>query len=167
VTDGLQKAVIAMASNLIGSEQTARLKDVLISGLKLHGLLLCVLAIPMLIYPQPIINLFLNDTVPALEITIFAMYLRWTIAFVWLYFAFDGMVWVIAGMLTAIKDTVFIMLTNATTAWLFAIVPLYFVVVKYHASPVSVWLLANVYAVINVSIFAWRYRLKYSTRGVY
>jgi len=76
----------------------------------------------------------------------------------WIGFVFDGLAWVIDGILTAMKDTRFIMLMNAIGTWVFCIGPIYLFVFKMHGSPVLTLQLISLFYLILFSSYYFRYR---------
>ena len=81
-----------------------------------------------------------------------------TLRYVWLYIVFDGMVWIIAGILTAAGDTRFIMVTNSTCAWLLGVIPTSLMLTYLSVPPSIAWLMPALYAFINALCFILRYR---------
>lgn len=150
--EGLQKAVITIGANCIGAN-------------KLHGIwrvwrkaigLLLIFGIPfgilMLAFPDIIINQFLppSSSVNVAEIT---PYLRMTAAGVFIYYLVDGVTWISAGILTASEDTWFIMRTNAITAWLCALMPIYIFLAYFHLSPGWFFIIMSFYGLCNAFLF--------------
>jgi multidrug resistance protein, MATE family len=153
VEEGLQKGVTALASNFIGARRWEMAMKTHQSALKLLVILGLLAAIPLLIYPTPLIRLF---AVPeGMESLV-----RITCIGVWLYLMLDGAVWVTAGVLTAAGDTRFIMVMNAVGAWLFAVVPVTLFVLVFDAPATAPWILINFYAAANCIAFMWRLRGK-------
>src|SRR3990167_4885294 len=156
-TDGLQKAIIAVASNLIGMQKLRLLTTLIKSGLKLHGLIVLFFAIPFLIFPELLVNLFFSTEESFINYATLLAYTKTTCMWVLFYFVFDGLVWVSAGILTAFEDTVFIMIMNTVSVWLLAILPNYIAISYFNASPASIWKLMTIYALVNSIGFCLRY----------
>jgi multidrug resistance protein, MATE family len=157
-SDGLQKGVIAVGANFIGAKQLHMIKKLLRSSTILSFYIMAVLAIPLLVSPQWVINAFLPSTLPGPELIELKALAELALFWIWIYFIFDILVWVLAGILTAAGDTAFIMFMNAINAWLFAIVPIYFFVVKMDGSEILPWKLMSLYITVNMLCFLWRYR---------
>ncbi len=155
--DGLQQGVTVITSNYLGACRVDIVQKVLRSALRLLFLIALVLAVPFLLYPQGLISLFLGEgsasTTPEM-----VFFLRMNALWVWLYFVLDGTVWSFGGVLTAGGDTKFIMIANSLSAWLFAIVPTYFIMVQQGASPAFTWSTTALYGLLNSAAFWWRYR---------
>lgn len=151
---GLQKAIITIAANLIGAKKAILIRKMIFSAFKLILLIGAIIAIPMMIVPDVFIKAFFTEKIaPELY-----EYVRLGLIGIWIFFLFDGLTWIFAGVLTAGGDTKFIMITNAIVVWTFAIVPVYIFVVKGGGNPSVTPLLSALYAIINCLVFFIRYR---------
>ncbi len=157
MTEGLQKGVIAVASNLIGASQRAALSSLMFSCVKLLSLIALVALLPLCLMPDGLIGLFHLEFTSSHQADFIIKECIWTLRFVWLYLVLDSGVWVIAGILTAAGDTRFIMWTNGLSVWLAGVLPCYVWVVLCQGSPSSFWAVVNFYAAINIIFFIWRY----------
>ena len=155
--NGLHQGVTAISANYLGANRPDIVRQVIKSAIRLLILISLILTLPLLIQPQLLINSFLsrNGVIASPDLVFF---LKITLLWVWLYFLFDGAVWVLAGALTAGGDTRFIMIANSVTAWLFAILPAYLLLVRLGASPAFTWGASALYAVLNCIAFTIRYR---------
>lgn len=154
ISQGLQKGVIAIGSNLAGANNYHLLGTLIRSSLKVLVGVAIILFIPLVIYPDPIMGLFLlyeHDGQRAL----FDMALK-TGLWVWCFIIFDSVVWTMAGVLTVYGDTKFIMVTNALSAWCLAVMPTYIAVYSFKAPPYCSWVIINIYALLNASFFMAR-----------
>ncbi len=156
VTDGIHKGVIAIASNLIGAQKEQLISKLLFSGFKFHCIYMSFFAIPLVLYPDFIVHQFLPEIKDS-QTFLFQDSIR-VLRFIWIFFAFDGMVWVLTGILTAGGDTRFIMIINATGAWILAILPIYAAIHYFNVRPSSAWGLCIVYAIGNCIAFFIRYK---------
>ncbi|MBY0281961.1 MAG: MATE family efflux transporter [Alphaproteobacteria bacterium] len=156
VTEGTQKGVIAIASNLIGAKKDHLIQTLFRSGYMMHLIFVLVFSIPLVFYPNLIISQFLmgsQDSTSLLYIECVTV-----LKMVWIYFVFDGIVWVLSGILTAGGDTRFIMFMNASAAWIFAILPIYIAVNYFHVRSSTAWGLCAIYGAANLVAFFLRYR---------
>ena len=156
LADGLQKAVIALASNAIGEGKLRKVPKILKSSIKFHILMISILAIPFLFFPDIFISAFLGDKT-AIPIDTIMHHGRTALAWVWAFLLFDDFVWIIAGILTAAGDTKFVMLMNSVSSWFFGVIPVYIFVIILKKDPVVVWKLMALYGIINLFLFLWRY----------
>lgn len=157
LADGLQKGVVALASNAIGEGAIKRVPRILKSSIKMHVCMVSLLAIPFLMFPEALIKLFLGDTLNTLQVDAVVQYGRIALIWVWVFLFFDDLVWMIAGILTAAGDTKFVMLMNSFSAWFFAVVPVYIWVFLMKGDPTMVWKLMAFYGFMNFLLFFWRY----------
>ena len=166
-TDGLNKGVMAISSNLIGAGRWSFISQLLKSSVKLHLAVVSILFIPLILFPELIMDLFINkqpellDTGAPLSATDLKMVNHYTVRalqWVWLYCVVDGIVWIISGILTSAGDTRFIMFVNISSVWIFAVIPTYLALYYYNAEPSTPWLLSVFYTIFNVIFLYIRYR---------
>lgn len=155
-TDGLQKSIVAIASNTIGGQRWNLMPTLIKSGLKLHGLMILCFAIPLLFYPETLVKMFFSGNAD-FSFQSLVSYAKITCLWILVYFIFDGLVWIFAGILIAFEDTFFVMAMNATSVWLLAILPNYIAIVYFNTSPSVIWELMSAYALINAIGFSLRY----------
>lgn len=157
-TDGMQKAIITLAANFIGSKKTTLVPTLLKSALIVQVYLSIVIAIPLILFPGLLINTFISTESPPENLTYIIGQIK--IAFVWVlgFRFFDGIVWIYAGILTAGGDTKFIMVMNAISAWAFIILPFYFLIVYGGGSPQLAVFITFLYSVGNAACFYLRYK---------
>lgn len=154
MSQGLQKGVLAVAANLIGAGRHDKIKTLIRSTGLMIAAIMVTLFVPIVIYPNPIVALFFGaDADNAIE---FIQVMRSSGIFVWLFIVLDTVVWSIAGILTAYGETKFIMLTNATTAWLCAVMPAALFVKMFSWPPLSVWVIFTIYGATNATMFSLR-----------
>lgn len=165
ITEGLQKGVTALAANCIGAKQMQLIPAVLKAGLKLQVILATLLAIPLVVFPNLVVDIFipihgeLNETAQLRELITISC--RW----LWVAYLFDGMAWVIDGILTAKADTRFIMLMNSFGTWLFCVLPIYYFIVYQGGSPIFTLQLISIFCLILASSYFLRYLVTHKTRN--
>ena len=76
----------------------------------------------------------------------------------WVYFLFDGIHWLVVGLLTAAGDTKFVLWISGLSAWVFAIVPIYYFVVVLENKADMAWLITAVYAGLACLIYLLRFK---------
>lgn len=158
ITDGCQKAISTVCANLIGAGHSYVIEKVFKTGVLFQLCISLILAIPLLIFPTYLVEAFLSQTHvdPQIHLMVLA-----TCKWIWLALFFEGLTWIIAGILTAGGDTRFIMLMNTFNSWVFGLVPFYIAMVYLNASPnVSIYLMA-LFAFINMMCFYRRFRTPY------
>jgi len=157
LADGIQKGIIALASNAIGGGFLNKVPEILKSSIKLHVVLVSLLAIPFLVFPEVFIKLFLSDQNLSVPLDVILYQGTQALIWVWLFLFCDDLVWMIAGILTAGEDTKFVMIMNGVSTWFFGVVPIYLFIFKWHYEPSTVWPLMFGYGIINCIFFFWRY----------
>lgn len=153
--DGISKGVIAVASNMIGANQTRLIKKMLKSTIVLYLIIGGLLLFPTVIYPDFIIDIFIQESNEfAKDIKMYSILaLRAT----WLYFIFDGLAWIIASVLTAGGDTKFIMYANILSLWICGLAPVYLWISYLPSTPVTPSFIILLYCIVNSGLFIWRY----------
>jgi multidrug resistance protein, MATE family len=154
ISQGLQKGVIAIGSNLMGAKMPHLITKLIRSSLGVLVVVALLLFFPLVLFPEPIMGLFLSQENESQK-RLFDMALK-TGVWVWCFIIFDNVVWTMAGVLTVYGDTKFIMVANAFTAWCLAVMPIYVAVYILRAPPHYGWMIINVYALLNAFIFMWR-----------
>ncbi len=160
MTDGLQKGVTAIASNYIGAQKSAEVHNVLKTAIKLSFILLGLMAIPLIIFPDIFVQGFLPEGVTTLD-TSFMPVVAMSLGWLWFAFCFDVFAWVISGVLMAGGDTRFIMLAHGLGTWFFGIVPIYYFVCLQGFSPIWVNILSSVQTICILGLFYSRYKGNY------
>jgi MATE family multidrug resistance protein len=156
ITEGLSKGATAIASNFIGAQQHHLVWKLLASGTKFYACIFLLLGGLLAWNPDPLISWFLPEAVslsPATRET-----LRAACFWVWLYFLFDGISWLLIGLLTAAGDTRFVMKVGGSAPILFALCPVYLFVFQWGAPAHVTWMSIAFYALASGTIYLWRFR---------
>ncbi len=159
-TEGLSKGVIAVTSNLIGAKYISPIPRVFFSSFMLHLGIACILIVPLVFHPEWLLEDFLSAETSKDTVDLVLHYTALSCTWIFLYFIFDGLVWISAGVLTAAKDTVFILVTNALNSWIFALLPTYYFIVIKGASPEKAWMMVTLYGFVNMVCFIYRMKIK-------
>ncbi len=164
---GLEKGCIAIAGNMIGAGLLSRVKTVLFSGMKLIGIYGLIAAIPMAIYPHPIIEWFTGNS-QVLEgplasnplgtpISDVFYFIRVGLILSFLLLMLESIRWIINGILTAAGDTLFLLIAGAISIWCFLILPTYIFVVIPKNSIIVAFTIWVVYGVAALSLLLFRF----------
>lgn len=156
ITEGLSKGATTIASNFIGSQKQDLVWKLLASGTKFYTTIFLLLGGLLAWYPDPLIKWFIPEATFLSAATQEA--LRSACFWVWLYFLFDGISWLLIGLLTAAGDTRFVMKVGGATPILFALCPVYLFVFKWGAQAHVTWMLIAFYAFASGLIYLWRFR---------
>jgi len=158
ISDGSQKAVSSISSNLIGANMVNKIAEVLKSGIILQLIFGLVLTVPLVFYPNFLVNYFLPQHMSNLATNELRMLLAIGCKWMWIALIFDGITWIIAGILTAAGDTKFIMYMSAISAWAFGIVPMYIFVEGMGGGPSMTLEIIAIFTILNCGSFYLRYK---------
>lgn len=156
VTEGVSKGATAIAANFIGSQKQDLVWKLLASGTKFYVLIFMLLSIVLVWHPDALISWFIPEAEflsSATQTTVHA-----ACFWVWIYFLFDGISWLLIGLLTAAGDTRFVMKVGGTAPLLFALLPVYIFVFKWGAPAEVTWMMIAFYAFASGAIYLWRFR---------
>lgn len=166
---GIEKGAAILSGNLIGAQKIDQVHHVLRSGYKMLSLFALVVIFFFVIYPDFLINLFLQNP-QALEahVNISALsgdYLdhirskiRAGLILIAIYMIIEDIRWLINGILTAAGDTLFLMLVGAGCVWMFLLLPTYFFVLKPQANIQLAFIIWVVYSIIATLLFYLRFK---------
>ena len=154
LNDGLKQGVVAIASNVIGEKSYTGISHLLRSGVYFQALIGLGLMFPMLIFPEIALGWLGDfDSDPVLFENL-RIGMRW----VWLFIAFDGLVWMLGGIMTAGGDTKVLMWVNIAAVWGLAILPNWYFLVHQTGEAWMVQMFQALYAVGNCVLHYARYR---------
>jgi MATE family multidrug resistance protein len=154
ITEAVSKGASAIAANLIGAKRWDLVWKLFRSGVRFYFQVFIFLAIILVIYPDPMIRWFL----PADGSATLLPLIRSACIWVWIFFLFDGITWLVVGLLTAAGDTKFVMKVAGINVWLFALIPIYFFNVYLGHKADVAWTITAFYGLMNASIFFLRFR---------
>lgn len=163
--DGLNRAVAALAGNFIGSQKLDLIHSLLKSSIKLLVIFTVIVSVFLVFDPKIIVDFLIPGNIEQQILlwqtnTGFSFYfaLKISLLCVFIYLFFQGIRWIIAGLLTAAGDTLFLLIAGSISVWIFLLLPVYLIVVKL-SQPVQVaWLLAASYAILLSGIYWFRYK---------
>ncbi|MDN3505323.1 MAG: MATE family efflux transporter [Rhabdochlamydiaceae bacterium] len=163
---GLEKGIAAIAGNLIGAKMQDQIKKLVKSGFILILYFAIALAIITIIYPDPLIDLFLKQessqstSLPfdTHQIAHYKTLIRTCLIFVTLYLVIENIRWIYSGILTAAGDTLYIMISGTISVWLFLLVPCYFFIVIGKHSIIFAFVNWTIYSIIATLLNFIRFR---------
>lgn len=155
LTEGISKGATAIASNLIGAGKWKELWQLLYSGIKFYIIIFVVFGILFFINPSPLIHLFFNDeqSVSPQMYELITSCCMW----VWVFFLFDGIHWLVVGLLTAAGDTKFVLKAGSCSVWIFALLPTYLIIILMEKTPDMAWAITAFYGLMVCSIYLIRF----------
>lgn len=158
ISEGMGKGVTAITANLIGAKMLEMIPKLISSALRLHAIFSIVLAIPLIIYSAPFIDMFLDKSLSINEVSVLREMADDALVWMWVTFVFNGVFWIYASQLTAAGDTKFTMYLNMLSSWLFLLLPAYlFIIVLEFPASLSWKLMAVDITMVSIMFFL-RYR---------
>lgn len=154
--DGLNKAVIAIAGNFIGSNQPHYVKNLLKSGFKLHAIFFLLTLVVMFIFGDIFMEQFLPNTTDELYAELRDPLWICLLGSL-VYLLMEGLRMLFGGALTAAGDTFFLLISGSLTIWLLMVAPVYFLIVKSEDTIEKAILIWVVYAASLCAIYGWRF----------
>lgn len=151
-TESLQKSVLSLSANLIGSGKSSDTSKLFYKALRLLFPILFFLSIPLLLFPHLIARGFDVNILSQKEISLACLV-------IWLYFGFDGLSWILNGLLTAMGDTLFVNPVNGMTSFL-GVGATYVMTVLTHCRPEITCWVSMIYVVISSMLLLLRYQTR-------
>jgi Na+-driven multidrug efflux pump len=154
VASGLEKGVMAITANCLGAGDTKNIKQLLKNSIILHLSFVFILFFVFFMTPEIIINRFMRFDIPPdiLEKSIFVLRLVWT------FFVFDGICWIIAGIVESGGDLRYMMWSFALSSWLVVVVPCLVIHNFGTISVEAIWILLIVSVIASVVVLFLRYK---------
>lgn len=151
--EGIQKAVIAIVSNILGAKEYKKIKDVIKSAVKIQLLCFAALFIVIFTLRDEIINLYTENM-------ILHRLLYNGIFWMLIFYVIDGIVWILGCVLIAGGDTKFTTMIDIIMVWSLRVLPLYFLHDIIDLNLHTIWYM---YIISSASMtFVFLYRIFYS-----
>lgn len=155
MAEGLYRAATAIVSNLIGAKREDQIPRFLRSGVTLTMLIGLIVAVPLFVFPELVTELFIGPEHAGSQIH---HYSTLALRGVGLFFVFDVLSWMIAGILAGGGDTRTVLLINTLSVWVFGFLPCVLWLLYRPSTPATAWLFfIPVYAFSNLCLMLWRY----------
>ena len=153
--DGLNRGSAAIAGNFLGAKRPQMVYKVLRAGIALLILFSVLTSFMLVIDPEQTMRLlfFEKNAIVAFEGS-----LKTCLIFSFVYLFFDGVRWVLGGLLTAAGDTLFLLAFGSLSVWLFLLVPLYLIVVQNNLSVEYAWGLTMTYGFLFCAAYYIRFQ---------
>jgi MATE family multidrug resistance protein len=165
--EGIGRGAAAIAGNFIGAKNISCVYRLFGSGLKLHLCFFVVATLCLVIYPQPLMNLFLGKgwtwlgigatNLEFIENEMVSYYLKICMQMNVFFLLFEGVRWLISGILTAAGDTFFLLINGTISVLLFLLAPTYLLVWYDGGSVISATAITIGYSFLVGTIFIWRF----------
>ncbi len=151
LVNGMNKAVSGLAANIIGARQLDSLSNLLKSSMKLHLLFTFLIFSLIFTCSEKIACMYTDDAK-------IIYYTALTLPWVALHFFFDGIGWIITGILTAGGDTKFTMYVTTLIIWTLRVAPM-FILLKLNISHIAMgWMVTALSSAVFSVIFYARYK---------
>ena len=164
---GIEKGSAAIAGNFIGAGNYDEIKHLVRSGVKLIGLFGIVLFIFMVAYPDLLINWFTQNQYaledPSLGLTAenelmqAKSLIRTGLILVFVYTLIEKLRWLFSGILTSAGDTLFLLISGASSVWLCMVLPTYLIVVRPSGSITYAFAIWVFFSVVSTALFVGRF----------
>jgi multidrug resistance protein, MATE family len=155
--NGLYKGVSSISGNFIGSNRLHLIKKTYKSALLLQTFFAIFIAFFFIIHPMLIVDYLLIGNNNFENLSIILPTLKKCLFLSYIYVIFEGLRWIYAGLLTAAGDTFFLLISGAFSVWIFLLLPVYLIVVKY-TQPVEIAYVIGACFSISLSlIFSYRF----------
>lgn len=153
--EGISKAVSTLTGNLIGAKQEGGISQVIRSGIYLHGLFFLFLVGVFLLFADEVAAYFFSGTsqesLSSLETS-----LRFCLFSLCFYLFCEGIRLLLAGVLTAAGDTLFLMGAGSLSVWALLVLPTYFWIVQRRGTIEEASLICVGYSLIAGLLYFWR-----------
>ncbi len=158
--EGTRKAITTISANLIGANRAAYIYKAFLANIVILLLGTIALSSLYIFYPDLLIYSFLSEEIPMDEVPQVVQITKTALKWALVYLFIDGVCWTIAGTLTALKDTRFVMIISSTCVWILAIIPCYILLPMYNLSADKTWVISCIYLSIQCVIFYYRFKQK-------
>jgi multidrug resistance protein, MATE family len=174
--EGIGRGAGAISGNLIGAGRPLQAFKVFRSGLKIHLLIFILASLFLVVHPQWFADLFLaklatwfseNPQTAAREVDMAVVegMLRFTLHLCLFYLFFEGVRWLVSGILTSAGDTLFLLITGAVTVPFFLLLPTYILVERMQLGVVVAFGVCVGFSFLTSSTFLLRfYGKKWATQ---
>lgn len=163
IHSGLLQGVSIIASNLIGAKSPFSILKLCKPAFMCLTLASILFAIPCLVYPHLCIKLFFKGEISTQLVPI----LRYSCAWIWLYFIAYGMFAISVGLLNACGEVLFQMMYVLCVGWWITYIPVFIGIGRWGWRPDSLWFLMALTSFVPTGIYFLRLKYKLQTTFKY
>ena len=162
-SDGLSRGSAAIAGNLIGAKKHALVGKVLKSGLILMSCFTLTTSLLLVIDPVDTARVLFfthfesGHIAGSIDPTLIES-LKICMALSFVYILFDGLRWLLGGLLVASGDTLFLLIFGSLSVWGFLLIPIYLVVVQNRLGVEYAWGLTVSYSILFFGAYLLRFK---------
>lgn len=160
----LEKGAASISGNLIGSKNISEIKILLRSGLKLAIIFGIVTILFLTLFSDTIVNTFINSEESLSHNYISNVSLKYIIKkfhilmpILGLYILTENIRYLITGILISAGDTLFTMIINTITIWIFMVFPTYYFMLEKGADIVFALIIFIAHSLITSGILFFRF----------
>lgn len=161
--EGLCRGAASVAGNFIGAKRHHLVNRVFRSGFILVLIFLLFISLILVVDPVDTVRfLFFKHfesgfSADSLDSSLeSSLKICMILSFIFIFF--DGLRWVVGGLLTAAGDTLFLLIAGSLSVWLFFLAPVYFFVVRNRLPVEYAWGLALAYEALFFLIYWIRFK---------
>lgn len=157
--DGLSRGAAAVVGNLIGAGKKELVSKVLRSGTALLLIFNLICGFFLVLDPDDTVRLLFLENGFSTDIPQnFQGALKVCLIFSFFYLFFEGLRWLVSGVLVAAGDTLFLLIAGSLSVWFLLLAPVYLIVVKERLAIEYAWGLAAIYSALLLAIYWLRFR---------
>lgn len=156
--DGLNRGSAAVAGNFIGAKRYHMVSKVLRSGIFLLVIFASITSLILVVKPEDTMRILFFENRDLSQLVAFQGSLKTCLIFSFIYLFFDGIRWVLGGLLTAAGDTYFLLVVGSASVWIFLLAPLHFIVVRNSLPVEYAWAITMVYGLVFCVIYYLRFK---------
>lgn len=155
-SEGVNKAASTITGNLMGAGRVWNVSKMLFSGVRLHLIFFLGMVAFFLLGMDFTISTFLPE-VEGENLTALYEPLAKGLLLLMVFMFFEGLRMLLAGILTAAGDTLFLLVAGSTSVWLFLVLPVYWAVFHANAGVVTAISFWTIYSALATLIYGLRY----------
>ncbi len=157
--DGLSRGAAAVTGNLIGAGKREFVGKVLRSGSILLLIFNAISGVFLILDPDDTVRLLFLEKGASTSINpAFQDALKTCLAYSFLYLFFEGLRWLISGVLVAAGDTLFLLIAGSLSVWFLLLAPVFLIVVQGRMAVEYAWGLAAVYSALLLFVYWLRFK---------
>ena len=156
LTEGMGQGLITIVSYLIGKEKLNEIPAVAKSAFLFLFCIQGFLSIFLLIYPEWTVRFFFTSLLSQEQLRLIAL----SCYGLWIFFLMDGIKYIGFGILTAFRDTTFLMVFSALAMWPASFLPTYIGISLMNLTPDILWWLTGICNIVASVGYAFRIRNK-------
>jgi multidrug resistance protein, MATE family len=132
-SEGISKGASTIVGNLIGAKRFWLVPKVILAGFRLHLLFFAIMLVCFIFGSDLVIAQFLPQVSPEFLASIYHSLIT-CLLLITVYIFFEGIRFLLGGVLTAAGDTLFLLVAGTLSVWILMVLPVYLIIVRGGAS---------------------------------